>query len=269
MSETGDGIRAKSAFICDMDGVIYHGNSLLPGVQEFVRWLKSEQKRFLFLTNSSERSPRELREKLLRLGLDVEAEAFYTSALATAQFLASQHPGGSAYVIGDTGLTNALYDAGYSMNDVNPDYVVVGETKAYNYEKVTHAINLVLKGARLIGANPDLTGPVENGIVPATKALIAPIELSTGKKAYFVGKPNPLMMRNALKKLGSTREESIIIGDRLDTDIIAGIESEIDTVLVLSGVTRPDDLDKVAYRPRFILNGVGEIGFASDKYVPQ
>lgn len=259
MDQNIDDIRKKNAFICDMDGVIYHGNRLLPGVQEFVNWLKIEGKRFLFLTNSSERSPRELREKLLRLGLDVDASAFYTSALATAQFLATQHPGGSAYVIGDTGLTNALYDAGYSMNDINPDYVVVGETMAYSYEKLTHAINLVLKGARLIGANPDLTGPVENGIVPATKALIAPIELSTGKKAYFVGKPNPLMMRNALKKLASTREESIIIGDRLDTDIIAGIESEIDTVLVMSGVTKPEDLDKVSYRPNYVLAGVGEI----------
>ncbi len=259
MNQDFETIRKKNAFICDMDGVIYHGNSLLPGAQEFVRWLKNEQKRFLFLTNSSERSPRELREKLLRLGLDVDAGAFYTSALATALFLSSQHPGGSAYVIGDAGLSNALYDAGYSNNDVNPDYVVVGETKAYSYEKVTHAINLVLHGARLIGANPDVTGPVENGIVPATKALIAPIELSTGKNAYFVGKPNPLMMRSALKRLSSTREESIIIGDRLDTDVIAGIESEIDTVLVLSGVTKREDIDKVAYRPRYVLNGVGEI----------
>lgn len=259
MNAAIDAIRNKKAFICDMDGVIYHGNNLLSGAREFVEWLIKGNKRFLFLTNSSERSPRELREKLLRMGLDVDQSAFYTSALATALFLSSQRAGGSAYVIGESGLINALYDAGFSMNDVNPDYVVVGETKAYNFEKVTLAVNLVLRGARLIGTNPDLTGPVENGIVPATKALIAPIELSTGKRAYFIGKPNPLMMRHALKKLSSPREDSIIIGDRMDTDILAGIEAEIDTALVLSGVTTLGDLDKISYKPTFVLTGVGEI----------
>jgi NagD protein len=254
-----DPLRARTAFICDMDGVIYHGNRLLPGVPEFLHWLKTHDKKFLFLTNSSERSPRELKEKLKRLGVEVPEEHFYTSALATAAFLAQQCPGGSAFVIGEAGLINALYDAGFSMNDTSPDYVVVGDTRGYSFEKLEHACFLVNKGAKLIGTNPDLTGPSEKGIIPATGSLIAPIELTTDSKAYFVGKPNPLMMRNALKKLGCTREETAIIGDRIDTDIIAGIESEIDTVLVLSGVATTEDLNRFAYRPHYVLNGVGDL----------
>lgn len=252
-------LKDKNGFICDMDGVIYHGNNLLPGVVDFLSWLKSERKQFLFLTNSSERSPRELSQKLGRLGLEVDESHFYTSALATASFLASQCPNGSVYVIGETGLINAIYNAGFSMNEINPDYVIVGETRTYNYEKIEHAVHLVRNGAKLIGTNPDLTGPTEKGIVPATRALIAPIELATGKQAYFVGKPNPLMMRHALKKLGCKREETVIIGDRMDTDIIAGIESEIDTVLVLSGVSDTDSINKFPFRPKYILNGVGDI----------
>ena len=249
----------KKGFIIDMDGVIYHGNNLLPGALKFVNWLKTKKKNFLFLTNSSERSPRELKQKLERLDVEVNEDHFYTSALATASFLARQCPGGSAYVIGDAGLTNALYDVDFSMNDVNPDYVIVGETRTYSFEKIEHAAQLVMGGAKLIGTNPDLTGPSEAGIVPATKALISPIELTTGKKAYFVGKPNPLMMRDAMKKLGTKREETIIIGDRMDTDVISGIESEIDTILVLSGVTDEEVIKQFAYRPDFIMNGIGDI----------
>jgi len=254
-----DGIRAKRGFIVDMDGVIYHGNRLLPGVPEFLQWLRASGKQFLFLTNSSERSPRELQQKLARLGLEVGAEHFYTSALATAAFLASQKPGGSVFAIGEAALLNALYDAGFTMNEVNPDYVVVGESNNYTYDRITRAVRLVLGGAKLIGTNPDLTGPTEAGLVPATGALLAPIELATGCKAYYVGKPNPLIMRHALKKLGCTREETVIIGDRMDTDIIAGIESEIETVLVLTGVTTEADLRKFAYRPNHILPHIGAI----------
>lgn len=252
-------IKSKKGFICDMDGVIYHGNKLLPGVKEFVEWLKKEKKQFIFLTNSSERTPKELQEKLQRLGINVERNHFYTSALATAAFLASQRPKGSAYIIGEAGLINALYNVGYTMNNVDPDYVVMGESKSYSYERIEKAVNLVLNGAKLIGTNPDTTGPVENGIAPATKALISPIELSTGKNAYFVGKPNPLMMRIALKKLGLQREDAMIIGDRMDTDIIAGIESEIDTCLVLSGITDTRSMESFAYRPHWVLEGVNEI----------
>ena len=180
----------KQGFICDMDGVIYHGNTLLPGVKEFVNWLQKEEKKFLFLTNSSEYSPLELRQKLARMGLEVDESHFYTSALATAHFLKNQMPGCSAYVIGAPGLLNALYDAGITMNDVNPDYVIVGETRAYNYDSVLRAVSHVRNGARLIGTNTDLTGPSETGIIPACRALIAPIELAAEKAAYFIGKPN-------------------------------------------------------------------------------
>lgn len=249
----------KKGFISDMDGVIYHGNKLLPGVSEFVEWLKKENKEYLFLTNSSERSPKELSQKLRRMGLDVSEDHFYTSAMATASFLQSQCPDGSAYVIGEAGLINALYEAGISMNDVSPDYVVVGETRSYNFEKIERAVQLVLKGAKLIGTNPDLTGPSESGISPACKALAAPIEIATGKSAYFIGKPNPLMMRHAMKKLGCHREETMIIGDRMDTDIIAGIQTEVDTLLVLSGVTALEDVPSFSYCPQYILSGVGEI----------
>jgi len=247
------------AFIIDMDGVIYHGNRLLRGAAELVAWLRAKGKRFLFLTNSSERSPAELSQKLARLGIEVEAEHFYTSALATAGFLTSQKPGGSAYVIGEPGLINALYDSGYTMNNVNPDYVVFGESRGYGLEAIERAVNLVLGGARLVGTNPDLNGPSETGIVPACGALIAPIELAAGRKAYFVGKPNPLMMRHALRRLGATREETAIIGDRMDTDIIAGIEADIETILVLSGVTTREELGDFSYSPRHVLEGVFEI----------
>lgn len=252
-------IRNKKGFIIDMDGVIYHGNKLLAGAREFIGWLVSEKKRFVFLTNSSERTPKELQEKLSRLGIKVDKDVFYTSALATAMFLNSQRPKGSAYIIGEAGLINALYNVGYIMNNINPDYVVVGESRSYSYERIEHAVNLVLAGAKLIGTNPDLTGPAENGIIPATKALISPIELATGRNAYFVGKPNPLMMRNALKKLRCNREETLIIGDRMDTDIVAGIESEIDTCLVLSGITTHEMLSAFPYQPKFIMEGVKDL----------
>ena len=252
-------VDGKKGFICDMDGVIYHGNRLLPGAKEFVQWLNENGKNYLFLTNSSERSPRELSQKLARLGLDVGEEHFYTSAIATASFLATQKPGGSAYIIGEAGLINAMYAHGFTMNDVNPDYVVVGETPSYSYDKVTKAARLVLAGAKLIGTNPDVSAPGEHGILPATKAIIAPIELTSGKNAYYIGKPNPLMMRHAIKLLNVHHREAIIIGDRMDTDIIAGIESELDTVLVLSGVSTRKTLDDFAYRPSIVLGGVGDI----------
>ena len=254
-----ENIKNKQGFICDMDGVIYHGNQILDGVAEFVNWMLENDKKFVFLTNSSERTPHELSMKLDRMGLNVSADHFYTSAMATAAFLHSQKPNCTAFVIGEAALTKALYDQGIYMNDVNPDYVVVGETSTYSFEKITKAINLVLKGAKLIGTNPDISGPFENGIYPATGSLIAPIELSTGKKAYFVGKPNPLMLRHGLKRLNCHSQDIAFIGDRMDTDIIAGIESNVDTVLVLSGVTALEDIDKFPFRPTVIASGVGEI----------
>jgi len=249
----------KVGFICDMDGVIYHGNKLLDGVTEFVNWMIQQDKKFVFLTNSPEKTPHELSMKLERMGLSVSPDHFYTSAMATAEFLHSQAPGCTAYVIGEAALSKAMYDQGIYMNDINPDYVVIGETRTYCFEKIEKAIALVGKGAKLIGANPDTVGVTEQGIMPATGSLVAPIEISTGKKAYFVGKPNPLMLRHGLRKLGCHSEDIAFIGDRMDTDIIAGIESNVDTVLVLSGVTRREDIDQFPYRPKYILNGVGDI----------
>ncbi len=252
-------VLSKKGFICDMDGVIYHGNRILEGVADFVNWLQENDKEFVFLTNSSERTPHELSMKLGRMGLNVDADHFYTSAMATAEFLGTQKPGCTAYVIGEAALTKALYDHGIYMNDVNPDYVVVGETRTYSFEKIEKAINLVRAGAKLIGTNPDITGPTEKGIMPATGALIAPIEIATGKKAYFVGKPNPLMLRHGLKKINCHSEEIAFIGDRMDTDIIAGIESNVDTVLVLSGVTSLEDINLFPYRPKYIYKGIWEL----------
>ena len=252
-------LNKKKGFICDMDGVIYHGNQILPGVAEFIQWLHEENKEYLFLTNNSGSTPRELQNKLSRMGLDISEEHFYTSALATAAFLQEQSPGCSVYAIGEAGLFNALYDAGITMNDVNPDYVVVGEGKTYSLDTLTKATNLVLGGAKLIGANSDVSGPIENGIAPACGALVAPIEIATGTKAYFCGKPNPLMMRTGLKLLHCHSAEAVMVGDRMDTDIISGLESGMSTILVLSGISTQETLKSYAYRPSVVLDGVGDI----------
>lgn len=254
-----ESLREKEGYLCDMDGVIYYGNQLLPGAFEFVDWLKREDKKYLFLTNGSGKTRKELQQKLLHLGLEVEEDHFYTSALATAKFVSSQKPNGSAYVIGDPGVYLALSDVGIINNPIDPDFVIVGETSNYNYDSLCHAVDLVNKGARLIGTNTDLTCPVENGIVPACKALISPIEKATGKKAYFVGKPNPLMMRTGLRILGVHSQDAAIIGDRMDTDIIAGVESGLDTCLVLSGCTSREEIGQHPFRPRLVINGVGDI----------
>ena len=193
------------------------------------------------------------------MGLEVDESHFYTSALATAKFISSQAPGCSAYVIGGAGLVTALHDAGITMNDVDPDYVIIGEGNTYNYENILKAVKLVMRGAKLIGTNSDLTGPAEDGIIPACRAMISPIEMATGQKAYFIGKPNPLMMRTGLRILGVHSEDAVMIGDRMDTDIVAGIETGLDTVLVLSGVTDHNEIKKFPYRPRLVLNGVGDI----------
>ena len=252
-------LRAKKGFICDMDGVIYRGGNLLPGVREFVDWLNREAKKFLFLTNNSGQTPLELKLKLQNMGMDIDESHFYTSAMATAKFVSEQTHHCNAYVIGEPGLVGALYQCGVAITDKDPDYVIVGESQSYNYETICKAVSLVRGGAKLIGTNFDMTGPSTRGIIPACRALISPIEMATGKQAYFVGKPNPLMMRTGLKMLGVHSEEAAMIGDRMDTDVIAGIETGLDTVLVLSGVSTRETVDKFPYRPRLILNGVGDI----------
>lgn len=252
-------LRSRKGFICDMDGVIYHGNKLLPGVTQFVEWLYNQDKQFIFLTNNSGKTPKELKQKLAKMGLDIDEKHFYTSALATASFISKQSPGCSAYVIGEPGLYSALYDKDITINDVNPDYVIMGEVSNYNYDTICRAVTLVRGGAKLIGTNSDITGPSETGIIPSCRSLISPIEMATGKKAYFVGKPNPLMLRTALNMIGVHSRDAVMIGDRMDTDIIVGIEGGLDTVLVLSGVTDRAGVNMYPYRPRLILDGVGNI----------
>lgn len=252
-------------FICDMDGVIYRGKKILPGVREFIDWINRENKKFLFLTNNSCYTPKELQQKLARMGLEVSEDHFYTSALATAAFLKEQSPGCSVYAIGEAALFNALYDAGITMNDVNPDYVVVGEGKAYSFDTITEATNLVRNGAKLIGTNSDVSAPTENGIMPACGALVSPIEIATGQKAYFCGKPNPLMMRTGLRLLNCHSNEAVMVGDRMDTDVISGLECGMQTVLVLSGVSTEETPSTYGYRPSAVLSGVGNIVEEAEK----
>lgn len=246
-------------FLIDMDGVIVRGASLIPGAAEFIQRLREQGIPFLIFTNNSEYTPRDLQVRLTYLGLDVSPEEIFTSALATAQFLHSQRPGGRAFAIGESGLTTALHDIGYVLTDQEPEYVVLGETTTYSFERITRAIRFIMGGARFIATNPDVMGPGEGGIVPATGAVAALISAATGVKPYFVGKPNPLMMRTALRTLNAHSENSAIIGDRMDTDIIAGTESGLRTILVLTGVTRREQVERFPYRPTWIRESIAEV----------
>ncbi len=252
-------LRSMKAFICDMDGVIYHGRHLLPGAKEFVHWLQANNKKFIFLTNCAVRSQQQIHEKLAKLGVDVSLEHVYSSGIATAEFLKKQKPDGSAYVIGTQSLCAAIEAVGYRIDDQNPDYVVVSDSDDYNYREICNAVEFVKRGAKLIGTNPDITGPTERGIMPGTGSLVVPIELATAAKTYFIGKPNPVIMRQALDRLGCHSKETVMIGDRMDTDIVGGIEAEFTTVLVLTGVTQGADINRYAYQPDYVLQNVGEI----------
>jgi NagD protein len=251
-----DGIKN---YLTDMDGVLVQGSARLPGASEFLQKLRDQGIPFLVLTNNSRFIPRDLHVRLSYMGLDVPPESIFTSALATAQFLHSQRPGGRAYVIGESGLTTALHDIGYILTDRDPEYVILGETTTYSFESITQAIRFVTAGARFIATNPDVMGPGEGGIVPATGAVAALISEATGVKPYFIGKPNPLMMRTALRTLNAHSEESVMIGDRMDTDIVAGIESGLRTILVLSGVTSRDQVERFPYRPTWVRESVANI----------
>ncbi len=247
------------SYLIDMDGVLVLGSQVIPGANEFIKRLMAHGARFLVLTNNSLYTPRDLHARLARIGLDVPSNAIYTSALATAQFLASQRPGGSAYVIGEAGLTTALHDVGYIITDQQPEYVVLGETTFYSFQQLTQAMRLVSGGARFVATNPDVSGPGDGGLVPATGAVAALIAAATGIQPYYIGKPNPLMMRNALRTIDAHSEESVMVGDRMDTDIIGGTASGLETILVLSGVTRREDVERFAYRPTHIVNSVADI----------
>jgi len=250
---------AKKNFIMDMDGVIYSGNVLIDGAGQFIETLKKNGNKFLFLTNNSKQTPLDLSKKLSQLGIEVSKERIFTSAIATAMFLRRQNKDGTAYVIGDAGLYDALHGIGYPITEINPDYVIVGETRSYSFEMIEKAVNYVRNGARFIGTNPDTTGPQELGITPAAGALAAPIEVATGVKPYFIGKPNPLMMRTALRKLGSHSENTVMIGDRMDTDIVAGIETGLETILVLTGVTKREDVARYPYKPSRICRSIKDV----------
>lgn len=252
-------MKPKKSYILDMDGVLVRGSQAIPGAQQFIERLLETGTRFAVLTNNPMYTPRDLQYRLESIGLKVPYESLYTSAMATAQFLSTQMPGGSAYVIGETGLTTALHDVGYVFTDRDPDYVVLGETTNYNFERISKAVRLIASGARFIATNPDTSGPSEKGLEPACGAMAALIEAATGVKPYFIGKPNPLMMRSALRFLGAHSEETVIVGDRMDTDVVAGMESGMETILVLTGVTREEDVSKFPYRPTKILPSVADI----------
>jgi len=259
MAMTTAGPRPIETWLTDMDGVLVHEEVPLPGAADFIEALKATGRRFLVLTNNSIFTPRDLRARLLGSGIDVPEDAIWTSALATAEFLADQRPGGSAYVVGEAGLTTALHDVGYVMTDRNPDYVVLGETRTYSFEAITRAIRLIEAGARFIATNPDPSGPSQHGTLPATGSVAALISTATGRRPYFVGKPNPLMMRTALNRIGGHSETTAMVGDRMDTDMISGLEAGLQTFLVLTGSTRADQVEGFPYRPTKVVDSVQDL----------
>jgi NagD protein len=251
--------KKKKTYLIDMDGVLVHGKNAIPGAVEFIQRLQAGKHKFLVLTNNSRYTPTDLRHRLQTAGIDIDESHIYSSALAAAAFLESQQPGGSAYVIGDTGLYQALADVGYTLSDYNPDFVILGETDSYPFEKITWATRFISSGVPFIATNPDPAGPSEEGMTPACGAVAALIEKATGFHPYFVGKPNPLIMRSALRYLDEHSENTIMIGDRMDTDVKVGLESGLETILVLSGITRAETINNFPYRPNRVVKSVGDI----------
>ena len=247
------------SWLTDMDGVLVHEGQPVPGAPEFVNRLRSSGRPFLILTNNSTYTPRDLHVRLRAAGLDVPVEAIYTSALATAQFLHDQRPHGSAFVLGEAGLTTALHEIGYVLTEIDPDYVVLGETRTYSFTSITRAIRLIDDGARFIATNPDPIGPSAQGALPATGAVAALITKATNVTPYFVGKPNPLMMRSALNTVGGHSETTAMIGDRMDTDVVSGIEAGLYTILVLTGVTSAGDVDRFPFRPSQVADSIADL----------
>ncbi len=249
----------KKTYLIDMDGVLVEGPNAIPGAVEFIERLIEGGHKYLILTNNSRYPPADLQHRLQSVGLNVEAKHVYSSAMATAAFVKGQMPDGSAYVVGDTGLYQALADVSYTLTDYDPDYVILGETDSYSYDKIIRAIRLLIAGARFIATNPDPSGPTEQGITPACGAVAALIEKATGLSPYFVGKPNPFIMRSALRYLDEHSENAVMVGDRMDTDIKMGLESGLETILVLTGVTTPDMISRFPYRPNQVIKSVAEI----------
>jgi NagD protein len=251
--------RQIESWLMDMDGVLVHEEQLIPGADRFIARLRERGLPFMVLTNNSIYTRRDLAARLSTSGLDVPEESIWTSALATARFLEDQRPGGSAFVIGEAGLTTALHEAGYTLTDREPDYVVLGETRTYSFERITRAIRLIENGARFIATNPDATGPSVDGPLPATGSVAALISRATGRQPYFVGKPNPLMMRSALNAIDAHSETAAMIGDRMDTDIVSGIEAGMSTVLVLTGVTTTADAQLHPYRASRVIDSIADL----------
>ena len=248
-----------TTWLTDMDGVLVHEGKALSGAAELISQWQSSNTPFLVLTNNSIYTPRDLSARLRAGGLDVPEDRIWTSALATAAFLKSQNPNGTAFVIGESGLTQALHEVGYVQTDTNPDYVVLGETRNFNFESLTKAVRLINAGARFIATNPDATGPSAEGVLPATGSVAALITKATGKDPYIVGKPNPMMFRSAMRKIGAHSETTGMIGDRMDTDVVAGIEAGLHTVLVLTGIADDAEIQKYPFRPTEILNSVADL----------
>jgi len=249
----------QKSYLIDMDGVLVSGPNPIPGAIQFIERLKNREIKFLVLTNNSLFTPGDLSHRLHTAGLEIGPELIFTAAIATARFMKRQKPEGTAYVIGESGLTEAVHNAGYILTDIDPDYMVLGETFMYNFEQITKGVRLVMQGAHFIATNPDPNGPTDRGIVPACGAMAALIEKASGKSPFFIGKPNPLMLRTALSYLGVHSENAVMIGDRMDTDILTGIESGMDTILVLSGVTRREQVPNFPYQPKMIVESVAEI----------
>jgi NagD protein len=247
------------AWLMDMDGVLVREEEAIPGADQFLTRLQEREIPFLVLTNNSTYTRRDLAARLRASGLDVPEDAIWTSALATADFLQDQRPGGTAFVVGESGLTTALHEAGYTMTERSPDYVVLGETRTYSFERITRAIRLIERGARFIATNPDATGPSQEGPLPATGSVAALISRATSVAPYFVGKPNPLMIRSALNALDAHSESTVMIGDRMDTDIVSGLEAGLETILVLTGISSGSDIDRHPYRPARIVDSVAEL----------
>ena len=247
------------SWLTDMDGVLVHEEHALPGATEFIAALQEHGRRFLILTNNSIYTARDLRARLLRSGIDVPEDCLWTSALATAKFLGDQKSGGSAYVIGEVGLTSALHDVGFVLTERDPDYVVLGETRTYSFENITRAIRLIERGARFIATNPDATGPSAEGSIPACGSFAALITQATGIRPYFVGKPNPLKKRSALNAIDAHSETTMMIGDRMDTDVISGIEAGLRTILVLTGSTGAGDVERFPYRPTRVADSIADV----------
>jgi NagD protein len=245
-------------WLTDMDGVLVSEERALPGAAEFLQRLTEKNCPFLVLTNNSIFTPRDLAARLLRSGLEVPEESIWTSAMATAAFLHDQLPGGSAYVIGEAGLTTALHEVGYTLTDMGPDFVVLGETRTYSFEAITKAIRLIGAGARFIATNPDVTGPSAEGPIPATGSVAALITKATGRDPYFVGKPNPMMFRSALNRIEAHSENTFMVGDRMDTDVVAGIEAGLETILVLTGSTKIEDIERYPFRPSRVLDSIAD-----------